>query len=217
MEQESIQRDKTDTGFFVALERYEQELSAPVNIGLRRDAWWIALAVLGMLLVFAPFTAMFGRSTQVWLTLVGLVLQLLGFVVVGFRQTRDIVPDFIDAKRKYAAELDEHFAARERVLAWLRTFPRTARIQRLKYVEARLESMRARYALIFGAVEKLGLLPILVGVFVQIQAWKSASQLTMIFGVFIAALYFMSLWMAGYRLQLESYARLIRAAQEDGE
>ncbi len=214
MGQHAMRTEEASQGFFAELERFERGLSPPASMGFKRDAWWILVTALGMLLAFTRFTVMFGKDVQLWLSVAGLVLQFVGLSVISYRQTKDIIPDFVDAKRKYADELDQNFAARERVVAWLKALPVSARNARLRYVEARLESVRARYALIFGAVEKLGVLPVLVGVFVQIQAWKSMSVLAMMLGGFIVGLYLMALWVMGFRLQLEGYARLIRAAED---
>lgn len=214
MEKDAIQAGETAQGFFATLERFERELSPPANIGFRRDVWWIGATALGMLLAFTPFTATLGKQAQLWISVTGVVLQLIGLGVISYRQAKDIIPDFIDAKRKFADDMDQHFAAREKVLAWLMALPASVRTTRLRYVETRLESVRARYALIFGAVEKLGVLPVLAGAFLQLQAGKSMSLLAMMLGVLIVGLYLMALWVMGFRLQLESYARLIRAVED---
>lgn len=216
MDRESLKADEADAGLFATLERFERELSPPADTGFKRDRWWVLTTAVGMLLAFTAFTGLFGETLRAWLSLAGVGMQLVGLMVISYRQARDIVPDFIDSRRKYADELDQHFAAREEILAWLRSLPASTRHARLRYVESRLETMRSRYALAFGVVEKLGFLPVLAGVYVQVQAQQSVSLLTMTLGVFIAALYAMSLWIMGYRLQLESYARLMRAA-EDGQ
>jgi hypothetical protein len=46
----------------------------------------------------------------------------------------------------------------------------------------------------------------------QIQAMQSISSLSTIFGGMIIGMYAMSLWLMRYHLQLEGYARLMRAA-----
>lgn len=199
--------------FFHHFEEHMRVLSPPVQLGLKRDISLIVLVGLGLLLVIVPLGQWFEKAVT-WLRLAGATLQLLGLILFTYRQARDVVPEFVDAKRKFAAELDDHFAKRQRVLAWLREAPSGVRESRLAYVEARLEAIRSRYSLIFGAVDRLGVLPVLVGVFIQFQALKSLSWPALYLGVFIVALYLVSLWVSRHRVQLEGYASLLRAAMQ---
>jgi hypothetical protein len=150
-------------GFFETLEQQAQILSPPVELGLRRDRYLLSAIVVGLALAWVPLTRYVGESVAPWLQILGLVLQLSGLSVLAYRQIRDTVPDFVDAKRKFSIEMDRHFADRETVIAWLRTVPEADRRDRLRYVEARLETIKLRYSLIFGAIDKLGFLPVLVG------------------------------------------------------
>lgn len=196
--------------FFQQLEEHMQALSPPVQLGFRRDLWLIVLVVLGLLLAVSPLDRLFASEVAVVASMVGTTLQLVGAVLLTYRQARDVIPDFIDSKRKFAVDLDDHFAARERVLTWLRSAPPEVRASRLAYVEARLEAVRSRYSLVFGAVDRLGVLPVLVGVFIQFHALKSVSWPATYLGIFIVVLYLMSLWVSRHRVQLEGYARLLR-------
>lgn len=198
--------------FFQQLEKRLVVLSPPVQLGIKRDRWLIGTVCLGLALAFLPWKRVMAPDVAVWLTLSGTVLQLVGAVLIAWRQVRDVVPDFVDSKQKFAAEMDEHFAQREEILAWLRSMPATTRQAKLAYVEARLDSLRSRYPLVFGAVDRLGVLPVLVGVFIQYQALKSVSGPGMLLGLAIVALYMMALWMVRFRIQLENYVRLLRSA-----
>lgn len=200
--------------FFQQLERHSQVLSPPVQLGFKRDRWLFVAIGVGVLLALVPLEGILGADVAPWSRISGLVLQLVGTVLLAYRQARDVIPDFIDAKRKFAIELDQHFVDRQHVLAWLRSIPAEVRAARLTYVEVRLDTLKSRYPLIFGAVDRLGFLPVLVGVFVQFQALKGMSLLALMLGAAIVALYVMSLWMSRYRLQLEGYIRLMRAADE---
>ncbi|MBG9791013.1 hypothetical protein ABD76_00045 [Paenibacillus dendritiformis] len=212
----STEQDNLYAGndFFKSLERFERKLSPRTNQGLKRDSWLLLVIATGFVISLLPFGATFSPEFRLASALTGLCLQAGALGVFSYRQLRDTVPDFIDARRKFAVELDQYFADREEVLVWLGSVPGAVREARLSYVEARLDSLRSRYALVFGAVDKLGLLPVLVGVFVQIRATGSLSLPSMIFGILIVVLYAMSLWITQYRLQLEAYGRLIRAAGE---
>jgi len=198
--------------FFKQLEQRLLVLSPPVQLGFKRDRWLIGVVCLGLLMTFLPWKLVMARDMAIWLTLTGTVLQLIGAVLIASRQIRDVMPDFMDSKQKFAAELDEQFVQREEILAWLRSIPTSIRQPRMVYVEARLESLRSRYPIVFGAVDRLGVLPVLVGVLIQYQALKSVSGPIMLLGLAIVGLYLMSLWMVRYRIQLEGYIRVLRAA-----
>lgn len=205
---------ENEPGFFQQLEQHASVLSPPANLGLKRDRWLLGTVGVGIVLAFLSFGRMIGSVWAPWITLAGLSMQLVGFSVFTYRQVRDTVPDFVDAKRKFAIEMDEHFFQRAQVLQWLRSVPAAERAARLAYAEARLEALRSRFPLIFGAVDKVGILPVAVGVFIQFQATKSISLLVMVIGIGVVVLYGMALWVSRFRLQLEGYSRLIRAADD---
>lgn len=200
------------TGFFETLERHTQGLSPPIELGLKRDRYVISVIGIGLALYWAPFVRYLGDSVGPWLQILGLVLQLTGLGVLAYRQVKDAVPDFVDAERKFSVEMDSHFEKRQTVIAWLRSMPEAVRHERLRYVEARLEALRPRFALIFGAIDKLGFLPALVGVFLQVQTMQVISPLSAILGGMIIGMYAMSLWFMRFPMGLEGYARLIRAS-----
>lgn len=150
-----------------------------------------------------------------WSALFGMVLELCALGVLTYRQVRDVIPDFMDANRKYALELDSHFVEYERIRMQLRALAPQDRMRRLSYVEDRLESFTQRYPLIFGAADKVGALPALIGLFLQARAIDSLSMAAGLVGTGVLVLYGMALWMARYRLQLQAYARLLKAAERD--
>lgn len=199
-------------GFFAQLERRSVELSPAADLGLRRDRWWLGLIFLGILLALLPMTRLTGWSWMGWLPVIGLALQAIGLCVFFWRQARDVLPDFVDAKRKFAKDMDAHFLRREGVLRWLRSIPADELEARVAYVEARLEALRSRYVLLFGAVDKLGVLPVVVAAFVQFLGLRSMSSWLLLMGAGIGVLYAMALWVSRFRLQMEGYGRLLRAA-----
>lgn len=204
--------NKATRQVFAELEGELAKLEPRDAYKLRRDRWVIATMLAGVLMT-TPSMLGAKQSWIVWLTLAGLLLELCGLGVLAFRQISDVVPDFVQAKRKFAAELDARFLEHERLLGWLRDLPLEQRDLRLAYIESRLESMSLRYQVIFGAVDKLGFLPLLAGIFVQVQAIKTVSPMAGLLALALIALYGMALWMTRFRLQMQSYARLMRLAQ----
>jgi hypothetical protein len=213
-----MEGQQTARAFFTELERRLAEWEPKDVYKLRRDRWVALIMLLGVALTVP---SILGAKHEVvgWLTLVGIVLELCGLGVLAYRQIRDVAPEFVDAKRKFAVELDAHFIQYQALLQWLRAQSVGEVRRRLAYVESRLDAMSLRYPIVFGAVDKLGLLPLLAGIFVQVQAINRVSPLIAIFAIAIFMLYGMALWMARYRLQMQAYARVLSAAirSEDKE
>lgn len=198
--------------FFAHLERHSVELSPPADLGFWRDRWMLGLVALGALPALLPLARLTGYPVLGWLQVIGLVLQAIGLSAVSWRQARDVLPDFVDAKNKFAADMDSHFLRREGVLSWLRSLPPRELSARAAYVEMRLEALQSRYVLLFGAVDKLGVLPAVVALLVQVQGLGSVSPWLMGAGAGIAVFYAMGLWVSRFRLQMEGYTRLMHAA-----
>jgi hypothetical protein len=204
-------QDRSRTDFFGEIERRLAASDPKVPLELRRDRWVLLTMLVGIVMTVPSMLGMKG-DWAAWIALAGLVLELCGISVLAYRQIRDVAPELKDAKQKFAAELDVQFRNHQDVVAWLRSFPEIERRRRLTYIESRLESMSHRYPIAFGAVDKLGFLPLLVAVFMQWQAIEQLSFAVGIFAFFIFVMYGMALWLVRFRLQMQSYARLMRAA-----
>ncbi|MBP3985569.1 hypothetical protein J5837_14240 [Pseudoxanthomonas helianthi] len=178
---------------------------------LKRDRWPFGIMLVGMAMSMLTTIGLTGEVVA-WLTVVGVVLEFCGAGVFFYRQARDAVPDFIDSKRKFSLDLDSKLLAHEETLAWLRTLPLQERNRRITYLDYRLEVLAQRYQILFGAVDKLGLLPMLVATFVQSLAINSVSFPTALCALGLLALYGMAIWLARFRLQMQRYARLLREA-----
>jgi len=207
-----LSRAPTYNEFFQELEQRMEPLAPPVNLELKRDRWLVGFTALGVLMVLVPWKSFADQSVAFGLTMVGVVLEWIGAALLGYRQVRDVLPEFVNAKKTFASELDLSFGQRERVLKWLRALPLEARQARLAYTTARLESLRSRFAVVFGVADKLGVLPVLVALFFQLQSLSSPTLLAKLLVTAIVILYMMSLWIGGYRTQLEGYERILRAA-----
>lgn len=201
--------ERIDEGVFASLEKRLSNLEPKVSLGLGRDRWILAIMVLGLAMVST--SKLWDSGLFPWLSIGGLVLELCAFGVFTYRQFRDLVPEFVDAKRKYARELDCHFDRYEDVRSWLRTLPPDVVEKRLNYLETRLESVGQRFPIFFGATDRLGVLPVLVGVFIQLAALNDVSPLMGFFAAFVIILYCMALWMSRFRLQLQGYVRLLKS------
>ena len=198
---------------YAEMEHRLEALEPKDYLKFRRDAWVIGAMLTGMAMTGPSILGMKNEVTT-WLSLVGLVIELSALAVFCYRQFRDVKPDFIDARKNFAIELDRNFFEYEALLAWLRTLPEDVRAIRLRYIESRLEAMGERYPMLFGAADKLGILPLLAAIFLQLQAVKSVSLTMGVFGAVLIMLYCMGMWLARHRLQMQTYVRLLRLAAQ---
>lgn len=201
--------EQVGNAVFAELEQRVSALEPRSSLKLGRDRWLLLAVFVGIVLVFTSM--LWPAGSFPWVSIAGFVLELCALAVIAYRQIGDVVPDFVDSKRKYASELDKHFEGYEETRHWLRTLPRDVLKARLNYLESRRQSLGERYPVLFGAVDRLGLLPVLAAVFLQIQALKDVSLLMGIFAIFVIALYGMALWMSRFRFQLDSYVRLLKS------
>lgn len=200
-------------GVFTELERRLIEFDPKVSFGIKRDRWIIALMLFGTALTIpSMFKLTWGWLP--WFTIAGVILELGALCVLAYRQIKDIVPDFVDAKQKFALDLDCYFLKREQILAWLSSLPVTELERRREYIESRLHSMIDRYAILFGAVDRLGMLPLMAGIFIQLTAIERISAPILIFGGALVVLYAMAIWMTRFKLQLQGYIRFLLAAEQ---
>lgn len=196
---------------FAELEDRLARLEPKGLLKIKRDRWPAAIMFGGMAMTLPTFLDMEGEWVS-WVTVIGLVFELCGLAVFSYRQIRDIVPDFIDTKRKFSVDLDSQLNDHEELLTWLRALPARERARRIAYLDYRLDSMAPRYQIMFGAVDKLGVLPLIAALFVQIQAIKSVSALIALFAFAMFVLYGMAMWLTRLRLQMQRYVRLFREA-----
>jgi hypothetical protein len=202
--------EKGNARLFQELEALLAEQEPKGVFKVERDRWAATTMLIGTLLTVPSILG--AKGWGIWSAAIGLPIELCALAVLTYRQLRDVIPEFVDAKRKFAVELDSHFVEYEKIRVWLQSFAYEVRRRHLAYVESRLESMARRYPLVFGAADRLGVLPALIGLFLQVQGISSLSMAAGIVGLMVLLLYAMALWMARFRLQLETYARILKAA-----
>lgn len=203
--------DSSSIQVFGALESRLTALQPQDPAKVRRD-WWL---YVGVLLGFLITVAAKHLPATFWVSLSGIALEFSCFGVLAVRQAQLIVPDFIDSKRKFAAELDQDFRDLEEIRDWLRQVPIQTRRKLLIFAEERVRNFEKRFPLFFGPVEKLGALPLLAALFLQWRAITSVTIWDAVFGFGLLGLYTMAFWLAGLRFRLDRYAQILRSIEED--
>lgn len=186
-----------------------------------RWSYAIGLFVVGLCLPIGTFV---GGATGVWIVRAGLVAECLGLGICFILMVRREWRTFAHSRRVYATELDQDYRKYRECVNWLRQFPRKDIQTRLRYIESRRNTMVFRMSLFTGGLERLGVIPIFVMLYLQFKDWRlgdwdALGKVNLVGGLLLWALllcYLMSWWLIGLRSRVEAYEALLKeAAVED--
>lgn len=174
----------------------------------------LLVGVLGALIALFGVNAESG-DWRGWFTLLGLVAEVVGFATYFAIELRHELPQFVEAKLNFARELEKDYGPNLAVLTWLRRFDRDHLEERAAYLRQRQAMMSRRFSLVVGAVDKLGVLPVLAAGYLQFKDLGFPPQLDHwqgVLGFLLIGMYVLSLWLAGLKLRLDLYVGLFEAA-----
>ncbi|MEW9573026.1 hypothetical protein ABQJ54_14815 [Rhodanobacter sp. Si-c] len=144
-----------------------------------------------------------------------LVIELLGFFVAFTAQQPGLNMKPSSERRELAETLDFDMPHHEELIGWLRNFPRERLQVMSDFTGFRVERLRSKFPLLTGGLDKLGILPILVALFIQFKdmhwppqvSWPEVFLFVLLMGV-----YWLSLLQVGVRFRLELYDMLLKKA-----
>ncbi|WP_250064190.1 hypothetical protein [Stenotrophomonas mori] len=196
--------------------------------GTRAGPWerWslivgIAGAGLGMLLG----SVLSGKAGAI-VTLSGLAVEILGLGTSMCLQIRREWRQFRGARREHAREIEEGYTQYQQLVQQVRAFPLEQRRRRLRYIRDRRTTMHERLGLFTGGMERLGVLPLLVALYLQFKDWRwgnwnTFANITLVqgllaFAIFLA--YALSWHLINLRVRVQAYELLLAEANtQDGE
>ncbi|WP_240651005.1 hypothetical protein [Stenotrophomonas indicatrix] len=113
-------------------------------------------------------------STLLPITVTCLLVEIGGFAVNGALSVLRQYQQYLQPRLSHAKEMDSEFAQWRALVGELQRFPKIEREQRLRFATALRAGMVDRMGLLYGGLQRLGPFPLIVALFVQYQAWKSA-------------------------------------------
>ncbi|WP_240318487.1 hypothetical protein [Lysobacter sp. TY2-98] len=154
---------------------------------------------------------------------VALACECLGGAVAAIRMLWRQVPHWRRLRANHAAEMDREFHLWRDLISEMRAFPRSQREQMLSFAKQLREGMTYRLGLALGGVERLGVFPILVALYLQFRNWKfgdwaAAFDVHLVGGLLIwaiALLYVMGWALVGLRVRLSTYIDLLEESIAD--
>ena len=185
----------------------------------RWERWslWAGLAGAAVALTVG---LLFEGSLALYVVLAGLVVELSG---LGLSVLLGLIRDWQSLRhpqRELARDLDHDFDLWSGYVANIRKFPIIDRERLLRYVRDRRSVMASRTGLLVGGVERLGILPLLLALYLQFKGWEwgdweALADVNLVQGLLIFALvlvYLVGWRLIGLRARVEGIEQLLTEA-----
>lgn len=156
----------------------------------------------------------------------GLTLEVLGLGTGFLLQMHRDRHQFLEARLQHAREIEKGYTQYQQLVQQVRAFPLEQRRLRLRYIRDRRATMHERLGLFTGGMERLGVLPLLVALYLQFKDWRwgnwnafaniTFAQGALAFWILVA--YALSWYMIHLRIRVQAYELLLAEANaQDGE
>lgn len=188
------------------------------------ERWSFIIAFVG-----AGFGMLFGTVLDGEAALacasVGLAIELAGFAVSAALQIRRELPGFRHPHVVHAEQLEKEFQHYQGIVTALRRLPLEQRSRREAFVRDRRANMHERLGLFTGGMEKLGIMPVLLALYLQLKDWhwgdwSVLSKITAVQSVLAFLLLFsyaLSWHLIRLRVRVQTYEQLLgEANRQDG-
>lgn len=196
----------------------EQSRAGPV------ERWSLAIGLIGAGVGILAGVLLDGKTGS-YLAVFGLVTELTGFLISATLTVKREWPGFRRPYADHAEQMEREFHQYQSIVAALRRFPLEQRRQREAFMRDRRINMHDRLGLFTGGMEKLGFMPVLLALYLQLKDWRVGdwtvlSKITLIQGVLAFSLLFafaMSWHLIRLRMRVQSYEQLlVEANRQDG-
>jgi hypothetical protein len=145
----------------------------------------------------------------------GLAVEIAGAVIAAISQIPKRWPTFANERRDFAEQLDFDLPHHLALVEWLRTFPLDQRETLGKFISYRHERMKERLPMLTGSIEKLGILPIVIALYLQFKGmhWPPHPSWVEIFLIVVLVFgYWLSVTQISVRMRLQLYEMLLSKA-----
>jgi hypothetical protein len=182
----------------------------------KAERWMFVIALLA-----AGFGMLVGQAVggHVGLGILkgGLFVECLAFALYLVFLGRREWDEFAHAHRSFAMDLDRDYVTYHEFVSWLGQFSDAEIGRRLRYLRDRKQMMTYRVGLFTGGLERFGVLPVLVALYLQFKDWRfgdwdAFGRVHMIGGLLLWALllaYIASWLLIRLRIRLDVYEALL--------
>ncbi|ALN57386.1 hypothetical protein GLE_2036 [Lysobacter enzymogenes] len=176
--------------------------------------------------ICAPVGVLLANETGLLLVRVGLIAEVVLLAVSLALLARREWATFARAHNTYAREMDGSYRLYRGIVEKLRKFSRRDIQRRLRFIEGMRGRVAYRMGLFTGGMERLGIVPVLVVLYLQFKDWRfgdweALAKVNMVGALLLWALlisYLLSWWMVKLRNRVDLYESLLRdaLAEDDG-
>lgn len=200
---------------YLARSRYSKPSRA------ERASLWIALGAAGLGLLAAALSPSLIAPEPAAITLsICLGVELAGFAVHLILLAIRELPQLLKLRLTHAVDMDFNFDSWRQLVGRLRQFPRAECEEMLRFSSGLRQRMNERLGLLFGGIQRLGVFPVLVALYLQFRNWTwgnwaAAFDVNPVAGLIIwmmVLLYALGWLLIGLRTRLDSYIELLEAA-----
>ncbi|MFC4726906.1 hypothetical protein [Coralloluteibacterium thermophilus] len=174
--------------------------ASPRAASKRWEAHFLLTAAVGVAIALIGAQLLSG-TLGLTVALLGIAVEFAGVLGFGTVVLRQEIPKLRRPREDFARGLDADRAEFERLVAWLRAFPADEIARSLRYLRVRQDSLHQRTGLLTGGVERLGVLPILIALYLQFKDWRfgdwqALGDITLVGG--ILAMFVLMMFALGY-------------------
>jgi hypothetical protein len=152
--------------------------------------------------------------------LTGLAIEVAGFGIGIWLNLKRDWPQFRHARSEHAKQIERSYEQYQQLVQQLRRFPLEQRRLRLRYIRDRRATMHERLGLFTGGTERLGVLPILIALYLQLKDWRwddwnVFANITLVQGLLAFAIlltYALSWYLIHLRTRVQAYELLLAEA-----
>lgn len=196
---------------------YQQKTKQLPPSKWERRFFWFGLVMAGLGLLNGSVGLPLPPAIKLALAIVFLSGELIGLLTAMAMMLKRELPQYTRAKETHAVEMDADYIHWRSVVEELQQFPADVRRARLRFVEARRQGMTERIGLALGGIQRLGIFPVLIALYLQFRNWEwgdwaSAFDVNLVGGLLLwtMLLFYAAGWMLiGLRLRLDAYAVLL--------
>ncbi|UNK56277.1 hypothetical protein MNQ95_08815 [Pseudoxanthomonas daejeonensis] len=206
---------------FAVLEAKIEALPEGPISALNTPRWarHLALAgVIGMIAAFVPSLLVKWLPPQPWMVLLaqaGLVVTVAGFLPGLLRNLWVLVQDIRHHRAGLIAQFDHDVDQFKALATWLAGYPRETLESSLRYARMGHERLHSRLGMLLGGIDRLGLLPVLISLFVLLRNWQDLLHLPgwlAVLGLLAPFLWLIAWLGAEFSRRLQLYAFLLDEA-----
>lgn len=188
-----------------------------------RWSFWFGIGMAGIGLGAAALQHWIQPIVALWIAVICLIAEIVGLTISVTLTLKRELPQFSRPRETHAVEMDIEFDLWQGVIADLKRFPIPERQARLRFASTLRTNMNDRMGLLFGGIQRLGIFPVLVALYLQFRDWKwgdwaGAFDVNLVAGLFILLMLFLYAggWLlVGLRIRLDTYVNLLEGSLQD--